>query len=245
MKTRIITIAALAALVAAPALADEARTEKDKRTLGASLAAGGAVGAAVGGPPGAAIGFLLAGLFTDRELGARRTEEATARATRLEVERLDLLAERGTMRGRIEELSRALDQQRTAMAMKPDAAALADGLEFSVPFRTNSAQLPGEAEEGLEALALLLSAVPTLEIHLDGYADPRGTDRLNQHLSWARAEAVRDRLVAAGADPRRIYLNAHGAVLPEFESVDPDGWALQRRVSIRVVGGEARVAATP
>lgn len=200
MKTRIITLAAIAALVAAPALADEVRLEKDKRTVGASLAAGGAVGAAVGGPPGAVIGLLLAGLVTDRELGARRAEQATA---------------------------------------------LADGLEFAIAFRTNSALVPGEAEEGLEALALLVAAVPTLEIHLDGYADPRGSDRLNQHLSWARAEAVRDRLVAAGADPRRIHLNAHGAVPAELEGVDPDGWALQRRVGIRVVGGEARVAATP
>jgi outer membrane protein OmpA-like peptidoglycan-associated protein len=245
MKTRIITLAALAALVAAPAMANEARLEKDKRTVGASLAAGGAVGAAVAGPPGAVVGLLLAGLVTDRELGARRAEEATARAAGLEADRLDLLAERHTMRGRIETLSRALDQQRTAMAMKPDAAALADGLEFAVPFRTNSARLPGEAEEGLEALALLVAAVPTLEIHLDGYADPRGGDRLNQHLSWARAEAVRDRLVAAGADPRRIHVNAHGAVPPALEGVDPDGWALQRRVSIRVVGSEGRVAATP
>lgn len=245
MKTRIITLAAIAALVAAPALAGEVRLEQDKRTVGASLAAGGAVGAAVGGPPGAVIGLLLAGLVTDRELGARRAEQATARAAGLEVERLDLLAERGTMRGRIEELSRALDQQRTALAMQPDAAALADGLEFAVAFRTNSALVPGEAEEGLEALALLVAAVPTLEIHLDGYADPRGSDRLNQHLSWARTEAVRDRLVAAGADPRRIHLNAHGAVPAELEGIDPDGWALQRRVGIRVVGGEARVAATP
>lgn len=247
MKTRTIVIASLCLLVAAPALAGpDVIPERDKRKVGISLAAGGAVGALLGGPPGALGGMLLAGLGTDRELTARRAEAHRQESLALASERRSLLSERVSMRAQLDQLNRMLEHERS-IAAETDIGVMADGLEFAVAFRTNSAVPPEESGEGLLALAALVAAVPALEVHLDGHADPRGGERHNQALSKARAEAIRARLVEAGVDDRRIHVHAHGAtdVIEPGQHADPDGWALQRRVSIRIESREGRLAANP
>lgn len=230
MNHRIITIAAVTLLSAGPALAAAADTpNRDQRAVGLGAVAGGVLGAIVGGPPGAMAGMMIAGVATDRELIARRAGTLEDRAADLERERLNLLSERVGLKARA------------------DTASLAEGLEFAVGFRTNSATPPADVDHGLEALAQLVGAIPSLEVHVDGYADLRGEAALNQALSQARADAIRGRLVDAGVDPERIRVTAHGAV--GGESADqvggPDDWALQRRVSIRLERHEGRLAANP
>jgi outer membrane protein OmpA-like peptidoglycan-associated protein len=247
MRNRIITITMVAALAAGPTLATAAErgtAERDAKTTRTGLLAGGVLGALIGGPPGAIAGMTLGGYATDRELAAGRAGKLAERTAALEQERLVLLAEGSSTRMRAHELSRQLEHERARAAMAADTTMLADGLEFAVGFRTNSATPPAEISEGLEAVALLVGAVPSLQIHLDGYADPRGSAKLNRELSLARAEAVRDQLIAAGVAPERIHVTAHGAAIPMApgQAADPDGWALQRRVSIRLESHEGRVA---
>jgi outer membrane protein OmpA-like peptidoglycan-associated protein len=247
MNTRIIMIAILGALVSSPALATgDDLNGREKRALGVSLAAGGVAGAAIAGPPGALVGMLLAGFGADRELTARRADGYRDEVLALEIERRSLLSERASMKASMQELTDALAQA-WAQGAESDAGLLADGLELAVPFRTGSAVPPEEAGEGLAALAALIVAVPALDVYLDGYADPRGSDRLNQHLPWACAEAIRDRLAGSGVNPERIHITAHGAPgrLEPGTDADPDGWALQRRVNIRVERRDGRLAAAP
>jgi outer membrane protein OmpA-like peptidoglycan-associated protein len=250
MNRRIISVAAIAWLATVPVLAaasDDGVSDRDRRTMGIGMVAAGALGAIVGGPPGAIAGVTLAGITTDRELVTRRAAELEERTVMLERERLSLLSERVSLKARAEEAGKLLEQERAQAASAADTALLADGLEFAVGFRTNSAVPPEEAYEGLDALAMLVGAVPLLEVQLDGFADPRGSDALNHELSLARAAAIRDRLIGAGVDPERIRITAHGAVVNDSAELanDPDGWALQRRVSIRLENREGRLAATP
>jgi len=248
MHRRIITLAAIAALATAPAFSAAADTpERDHRALGIGLVAGGLFGALLGGPPGAIAGMTFAGLATDREQAATRADTLEAQASLLEQERRSLLSERMSLKASVDELGRQLEHERGLAANAVDAASLADGLEFAVGFRTSSALPPGEIDAGLEALATLVGALPSLEVHLDGYADARGGSQLNRELSQARAEAIRDRLIAAGVRAERIHVTAHGAVTSgvEAQAADPDGWALQRRVNIRLESREGRLASKP
>ena len=246
MNRRIITLAAIAALATAPGFAAAADTpESSNRAIGIGLVAGGLFGALLGGPPGAIAGMTFAGIATDREQAARRADALAAQATLLEQERRSLLSERMSLKASVAELGRQLDHERE-VAASVDAASLADGLEFAVGFRTSSALPPAELDEGLAALALLVGAIPSLEVHLDGYADPRGSEQLNHALSRARAEAIRDRLIDAGVQAERIHITAHGAVaVDEQRAADPDGWALQRRVHIRLQSDPGRLASRP
>lgn len=247
MRNRIITLAALAALATAPGLAAAANQAEGKRTTDIGIIVGGVFGAIVGGPPGAIAGMTLGGVAADREVEARRNGELEVRLAELAAEQGELAGERARLQARITELDRDLAQERRMAAARPDVAALADGLAFSVGFRTNSAQPPEQAASSLEALALLLSAVPSLEVRIDGYADPRGTDDLNRSLSEARATAIRDQLLAAGIPADRISIVGHGA--PQLDAAatagDPDGWALQRRADIRLEHKDERMVARP
>lgn len=249
MKSRIIIIATMAALAAAPAWAGEDVAAEGKPWLAnIGVVAGGVLGAVVGGPPGAIAGMAVGGIATDRELTARHANTLQDRQASLERERLELLAERGSLETRVDSLARSLAQERDRAQAASETVMLADGIEFDIGFRSNSAVPPEGIGEGLQALAMLVQAVPTLEVRLDGYADPRGGEQLNQALSRARAEAIRDRLVTAGVDAGRIRVEAHGAAhgsSPEEEAAeafDPDGWALQRRVSIRLESRDGRLA---
>ncbi|NHA14977.1 OmpA family protein [Thioalkalivibrio sp. XN279] len=247
MRNRIITLAALAALATAPGLASAANPPEGKRTTDIGIVVGGVLGAIVGGPPGAIAGMTLGGITAEREVEARRNGELEGQLTALAAEQRELSGERARLQARITELDRELGQERRMAAARPDVAALADGLAFSVGFRTNSAQPPDQAVDSLEALALLLSAVPSLEVRIDGYADPRGTEVLNRSLSEARATAIRDQLLAAGIPADRISIAGHGApqLDPAAAPADPDGWALQRRADIRLEHKDERVVARP
>ena len=251
MKRSIITLAALAALGAAsalapaPALAGERPAESRATDIGIAL--GGIVGAVVAGPPGAIAGMALGGLTVDHELKARDNRRLAEEGVALAAERDRLVTERARLQAHAGGLERSLERERRLAASRPDTAALADGLEFSVGFRSNSAEPPEQAAGSLDALALLIAAVPSLEVRLDGYADPRGDQLHNMSLSAARAAAIRDQLVAAGIPESRIRMAGHGAPATDGEALaaDPDGWALQRRVDIRLERNDERVVARP
>lgn len=246
---KIIVLGVLAALACAAAPARAGSPDSSKRATSIGIVVGGVLGAVVGGPPGAIAGMTLGGVATERELAARHNAELEAESAALAQAQQRLAREHSTLQARVTELDRQLDYERQLAAARPDVSELADGLAFSVGFRTDSAELPVGADGGLEALALLIAAVPGLEVQLDGYADPRGADQHNLALSAARAAAIRDRLVAAGIPADRIRLSAHGAIESGDANPDPDGWALQRRVEIRLERNPqsdgARVVARP
>ena len=248
MNRKIFTITLVGALAAAPAFGAPAESAAEgRRALGVGVAAGGLVGTVVGGPPGAVIGMMLAGITTDQHLSAGRAATLEERAAALEHERLGLLSEHMKLKARADDLERRLADERRLAASAADRAPLADGLEFAVSFRTDSSTPPEDAAAGLDALASLLGAAPSLEVRLDGYADPRGDSAHNQALSLARAAAIRDHLVNAGVDPERIRVSAHGALAdPAGEpSSGSDDWALQRRVDVRLENHGGKVAANP
>jgi outer membrane protein OmpA-like peptidoglycan-associated protein len=244
MNRKLISLAVIAALASSPALADEAH-RKETRNNNVGIIAGGVLGAIVGGPPGAIAGMAVGGVTVDREQKIRRNDELSQSVAALTVERDSLQSDNRSQKARLADLAQRLGELEALAESRVDAGLLAHGLELEVGFRTDSASLPDGASDALEALAGLLQAVPEMKVHLDGYADPRGAEQHNVKLSAARAEAVRDHLVAAGISPERIRLTAHGALgtLGPEASADPDGWALQRRVSIRLESGDGQFAA--
>lgn len=246
MKRSIITLAVITALSATPALAantpqaaDGPQAEARHNAIG--IVAGGLIGAVIGGPPGLIAGMAMGGITSDQHLARSRVDSLEMLATELQQEQHGLETERASLQARVGTLGEALERERELAGRAAETLMLADGLEFSVGFRTNSAAPPEAVDKGLEALAVLVGAVPQLAIQLDGYADPRGSEALNAQLSMERAEAVRARLIAAGVDPQRIHVTGHGAVpIDGNAQADPDGWAMQRRVDVRLQSDNSR-----
>ena len=77
-------------------------------------------------------------------------------------------------------------------------------------FAENSAAIGGRARSIIEQQAHWLTARPDLSIMVIGRADGEGDWKASRDLSLQRAQAVRDRLVAAGLPKNRVELKAVG-----------------------------------
>lgn len=88
--------------------------------------------------------------------------------------------------------------------------------------------------------ALLDEALPIIreskqgEIEIAGHTDSRGQPVLNQELSQARADAVRDYLVAKGIDSNRLKPVGYGASRPIADNSTTPGQKKNRRIEFSV-----------
>ena len=74
------------------------------------------------------------------------------------------------------------------------------------------------------------------EIIIAGFTDERGTAEYNRGLGDRRAGAVRESLIARGADASHIQTVSFGAEMPADDGHSESAWAKNRRAEIGVVG---------
>ena len=111
----------------------------------------------------------------------------------------------------------------------------------SVFFDFSKADLRDEGFNDLEDVAKALKADPNAVVELQGFADPRGTDRYNYVLTRDRVDAVVRYLVQRhNIDLRRIAAVGMGKVtLGAGEKGDKDTFARSRRVDIRLLAPQS------
>jgi len=111
----------------------------------------------------------------------------------------------------------------------------------SVVFDFSKADLRDEGFNDLEDVAKALKADPNAVVELQGFADPRGTDRYNYVLTRDRVDAVVRYLVQRhNIDLRRIAAVGMGKVtLGAGEKGDKDTFARSRRVDIRLLAPQS------
>jgi outer membrane protein OmpA-like peptidoglycan-associated protein len=181
-----------------------ARASKPE-TIG--VGSGFALGALAAGPFGAVIGAA-----TGSWLGDRYHRQAVAR----------------------EESERRLERLRAAGA----------NLGIQVMFRTDDAALqPGDAD-ALERLAAVARGLPGAKLAVAGFTDPRGSALHNRELATRRAIGVVELLERSGIDPKAIAVevpelassapDAGMAAAAASTGTDLDGYAFQRRVTVRI-----------
>jgi OOP family OmpA-OmpF porin len=106
-----------------------------------------------------------------------------------------------------------------------------------VYFELNKATLLPESEKKLDEVGAAVEKFGDLKVEIQGHTDSRGTAKYNEKLSQARAEAVRDYLLAhfhLAADnyTAKGYGETQLAVSPEKSDED---YAMNRRVVLRAV----------
>ena len=98
-----------------------------------------------------------------------------------------------------------------------------------VNFETGSSKLSATARKVLDAFAKALQDPRASgQVTVEGHADKRGTDRINDPLSQARAEAVVNYLATRGVQPSRLKAEGRGSRAP-MDLNDPAN-RLNRRV---------------
>ena len=111
----------------------------------------------------------------------------------------------------------------------------------SVFFDFNKSDLRDEGINELEDVAKALKSDPNAVLELQGFADPRGTDRYNYVLTRDRVDAVVRYLVQRhNIDLRRIAAVGMGKIaLAAGEKGDKDTYAKSRRVEIRLLAPQS------
>ena len=79
---------------------------------------------------------------------------------------------------------------------------------------------------------------PSIEIGLDGHADPRGTHAYNQPLSQRRVDAVKAALLSVGIASDKITTGAFGETQLKCSEATEECWQRDRRVEVLVRRGE-------
>lgn len=232
MKKTILTSAlALTTAVSATTYAD-GKIKKDKvfRDVGhlSTLTAGAATGALLGGPIGMFIGAIGGALIIEKNQDKFDQAEALA--------------------NEVNKMEETIYVQEVAIQELEQSAA--EKLDFLVMFATGDDTLTFEDEQRIKSLAHFLGKNPKLNVRLDGYADPRGTDEYNNVLSSERAQTVAQLLEAEGIEPDRITLHSHGAnftIAPSEQGLYTleDQYAFKRRVNIEVYSENGAVASNP
>lgn len=117
--------------------------------------------------------------------------------------------------------------------------------ERALWFHTGTAELTEASDEALQGLACLLRQDPGLTIQIEAHTDSRGSSAYNQRLSQERASAIREALIALGADAQRLTAVGYGELVPIDTNQTAAGRASNRRFELHTVPPSERPAPPP
>jgi outer membrane protein OmpA-like peptidoglycan-associated protein len=187
-----------------------------------------AVGAAAGGPIGAIVGAAAGAWIGDRyhkQVVARKDLAASLDKSE---------SDRTRLAQNVTELNGTLAQSQARGEQLDLALSRADEVQTDVSFRTNDDSIQTQAMSPLLKLGALAAALPDAKVRVSGYADSRGSVAVNDALSKRRAEAVAAVLASAGVSQDRMIVEAHGKSAATSTEGDMDGYAFDRRVTVRI-----------
>jgi OmpA-OmpF porin, OOP family len=107
----------------------------------------------------------------------------------------------------------------------------------NVQFETGKADLKPESKPTLDAVGDLLSHWTALKIEIGGHTDSKGSKKLNEKLSQARADSVRAYMLQRfpKLDPAQFTTKGYGSSRPVVPNDTEAGRAVNRRVEFKVL----------
>ena len=131
----------------------------------------------------------------------------------------------------------------------PKIAYVGDGqvtITERVEFDTGKSTLKPSSERILQAVADVINNTPTiLRLEVQGHTDNVGSDRSNQRLSEARAEAVRSWLIDHGVPRRKLSAKGYGESEPIAPNRTAGGRESNRRVQFQILSTAPTEAPAP
>jgi len=151
----------------------------------------------------------------------KRLADAQAKEAALSRKEAQLLAE-----------AAAADARSRAPAAAPATGASKQMALNDSAFAPGAATLRPEARSNVSAIVAFVNRDKTKQIRIEGHTDDGGNANADLVLSQRRAEAVRDALVGAGVDSRRITTFGMGQAQPVAPNTTEEGRAKNRRVDV-------------
>jgi outer membrane protein OmpA-like peptidoglycan-associated protein len=215
-----------ALVIAGPVQAAEKQKSSKAENIG--VMSGLVVGAVAGGPLGAVVGAVGGAVIGDRfNRKDVKNAQLTASLSKSEAEKTRLMADLAQAMAHGEQLGQTLDKTLDKTRE----------LEAAIAFRTNDASLSADDIARLKKIGSLAGSLPDVKVRVAGYTDPRGKEEFNAALSQRRADSVAGVLSAAGVPSDRIVIEAHGEHSSTSTDGDLEGYAFERRVTVRIEQG--------
>ncbi|MCL4304834.1 OmpA family protein [bacterium] len=102
-----------------------------------------------------------------------------------------------------------------------------------INFATGSAEITDEFARVLDGAAKLINEHPEIQLlEVQGHTDNTGSDAINNPLSQARADAVRNYLISRGVDPSRLVAKGYGSTKPVASNASEQGRYQNRRIDL-------------
>lgn len=131
-------------------------------------------------------------------------------------------------------LSSKFEEIRKDIALKPIEKGAKVVLN-NIFFETGKSLLSPQSKVELEKAADLLKQNPSMIIEVGGHTDNAGDDAMNMKLSHERAKAVRDALVHAGIESRRVQAKGYGELNPVASNDTEAGRQANRRTEFIIL----------
>ena len=187
-----------------------------------------AVGAAAGGPIGAIVGAAAGAWVGDRY----HKQEVAKKELATDLSQSQV--KQSQLSQNVVELNTSLAEVRAKSEKLDLALKNTDELQTDVSFRTNDDGIGAQSMPPLLKIGALAASMPDMKVRVSGYADPRGSEEVNEALSRRRAEAVAAVLEKAGLPKDRMIVEGHGKSESTAVDGDLDGYAFERKVTVRL-----------
>lgn len=170
----------------------------------------------------------------DRLAQERATAEQTLAEQRREAE-LALAADAEADQHALAEVRGLYARFAELAARQTDRGMLLKLAEADLRFPSGSAVLPKGELPSLDRIAELLKDHPKLSALIEGHTDNAGPEEINLAVSRARAEAVKQALIARGVPEERLTAEGAGEGRPIADNGTAAGRSQNRRVEVYVL----------
>lgn len=197
---------------------------------------GAVIGAIAAGPIGAfvaGVGGIFIAKFINVSDENDELNSALAKEQRRQVSNEKI---QNQYQAKLQRLENSYQQQLVALESQQNQAGQlqAENLLMSLQFSTGSSDIAPHYQEQVAALAQILNSSPSMKVDLSGYTDLTGEQSLNQALSQARVESVRNLLMAQGVDEQQIATFAFGEESPVVANSEREVSFYDRRVVLKL-----------
>lgn len=219
---------------------NQKQAKTDNENIG--FGTGALIGGIVAGPLGAFVAGI-GGVFVAKYINVNDENEALTLVLTKEQQANQRINEQTEKQyqAKLKQLENTYQQQLMALENQQQntgqlqAGILqAEQLLMSLQFSTGSSDIAPHYQEQVAALAQILNNSPIMKIDLSGYTDLTGEESLNQALSQARVESVKNLLMAQGVQQQQIATFAFGEAAPVVANNEREVSFYDRRVVLKL-----------
>ncbi len=115
------------------------------------------------------------------------------------------------------------------------------GVVGGINFRRNSADIKASSFPTLKKAVQVFKDYPALRVEISGHTSNEGKREFNMKLSRKRAVAVKEFLVSAGIDEKRIGTIGYGPDKPIADNETKEGQEKNRRIEFRLLSPKEQI----